>query len=32
MTFDPWALEHPIEVLLFTYAFGMLIGFMIGRK
>lgn len=31
MTFDPWALEHPIAVLLITYVCGMLAGFMIRR-
>ena len=31
MTFDPWAIEHPLAVLLITYAFGMLAGFMIRR-
>lgn len=31
MTFDPWVLEHPVQVLLFTYAFGMFVGYMLRR-
>lgn len=31
MIFDPWALEHPIAVLLITYVLGMVAGYMIRR-
>lgn len=32
MTFDPWVLEHPVQVLLITYAFGMFMGATMFRR